>query len=594
LPLKTIYLLILLLLLCFGLNVDALAQTLTESDQQKAASEQDVILKRQQQIWREDERLRQERILLEGEKERIPQEKIPTIDTTISEKYLFEIKKITLQGATKLSRHQKYFVTEKYIGTKMGISHIKQLLADIQNLYVHLGYTTTKPYPIADQDLSSGHLVIAVDEGRVAKVIDETGEKSTALFMAFPFLEGKILNIRDIEQGLDQMNRLQSNRVKVNFVPQKKEDGLGTTVQVVNHNKDKNPYYAAIKYNNNTRHPVRLYPHNFDLSRDNLFNLNDTWYLTYSQDNGVNGQNTNSAALSMSLPFGHTLFSYNYSQFEYHTLIKGEFRNFSTTGKTESHGFGLSQNIFRTQQAKTNLSANLNHKDTDSFIEDVANEPGTRTLTVADIGLNQSLQGFLDGIWSFDLRYHRGLRFWGAPKDPDDLTDTEPQHQFEKTTFTGSLYKNFSFFGLPVSYRGTGRAQYSKDSLFSSEQLSIGGQYSVRGFSETILGDIGAILQNECSAPLHNLMLWKPLVDFVRPTGLQFFGGLDIGYARAKGGEKANGGRGEGTMTGAALGLRHYGELMNIEWVYAKPIKAPDFITKNEEEFYWNVTIKLL
>ena len=393
--------------------------------------QQRMVLKREQHRLRADDQRRQEAALLNRAHVRLPREEVPTRSASISASSVVQIHTITLVGVSKLSRYQQHFLTQPYIGP-MGISDIKQLLADIQNTYIRLGYTTTKPYPKPDQDVSSGELVIMVDEGRIAGIVDANGNKTLALGMAFPFLDGKVLNIRDIEQGLDQMNRLSSNRMKVQLIPQKKSLGYGTIVQVVNHSDAPSLYSASIQYNNHSDHPVRLYPRGIELSRDNALNLNDQWALSFSQSNGVNGQNSNSASLGVSIPLGYSLLSYGYSQFEYHTLYKGLFRNFSMTGDTERHSFGLTQTVFRTQRSKTSVSVNLRHRDTHSFIEDVVNEPGTQVMTVADVGVTQTLLGWLGATWSFDVRVHRGLRFWGAPKDPADLTPMEPRFQFEK------------------------------------------------------------------------------------------------------------------------------------------------------------------
>ena len=187
--------------------------------------QQRTVLKREQHRLRANDQRRQEAALLNRPHVRLSRDDVPTRSASKSASSVVQIHTITLVGATKLSRYQQHFLTQPYIGP-MGISDIKQLLADIQNTYIRLGYTTTKPYPKPDQDVSSGELVIMVDEGRIAGIVDANGNQTLALGMAFPFLDGKVLNIRDIEQGLDQMNRLSSNRMKVQLIPQKNHWGM--------------------------------------------------------------------------------------------------------------------------------------------------------------------------------------------------------------------------------------------------------------------------------------------------------------------------------------------------------------------------------
>ena len=165
--------------------------------------QQRMVLKREQHRLRADDQRRQEAALLNLPMCGCLVRKSPHGRRRYQRRRWFRF--IPLPGGvSKLSRYQQHFLTQPYIGP-MGISDIKQLLADIQNTYIRLGYTTTKPYPKPDQDVSFGELVIMVDEGRIA-VFDANGNKTLALGMAFPFLDGKVLNIRDIEQGLDQMN----------------------------------------------------------------------------------------------------------------------------------------------------------------------------------------------------------------------------------------------------------------------------------------------------------------------------------------------------------------------------------------------------
>jgi len=560
---------------------------LVADDATVMVDQQRTVLKREQHRLRAKAQRRQEAALLNRAHVRLSRDEVPTHSASISPSSVVQIHTITLVGASKLSRHQQYFLTKPYIGP-MGISDIKQLLADIQNTYIRMGYTTTKPYPKPDQDLSSGALVIMVDEGRIAGIVDANGNKTLALSMAFPFLDGKVLNIRDIEQGLDQMNRLSSNQMKVKLIPQKKSLGYGTIVQVINHSDALSLYSASIQYDNHSDHSVRLYPRGIELSRDNALKLNDQWALSFSQANGVNGQNSNSASLGVSIPFGYSLLSYGYSQFEYHTLYKGLFRNFSMTGGTERHSFGLTQTVFRTQRSKTSVSVNLRHRDTHSFIEDVVNEPGTQVMTVADVGVSQTLLGWLGATWSFDVRAHRGLRFWGAPKDPSDLTPMEPRFQFEKTTAMGSVYTQIPIVGVPLLYKGVGRLQHGRQPLFSSEQMAIGGLYSVRGFSDPIMGGTGALVQQDISTPLHHLMVWAPLTNVVQPLGLHLIGGLDVGSVRPTGQSLW------GTMVGAMVGIRHYGKSMTGEWAITKPLKASHWVKKNAAIVYWNVRIALI
>ncbi len=69
-----------------------------------------------------------------------------------------------------------------------------------------------------NRDISGGTLVIAVTEGKVEAVTLE-GHEENAIRMAFPRAEGRVLNLRDAEQGLEQLNRLNSRPLTVDILP---------------------------------------------------------------------------------------------------------------------------------------------------------------------------------------------------------------------------------------------------------------------------------------------------------------------------------------------------------------------------------------
>ncbi len=63
-------------------------------------------------------------------------------------------------------------------------------------------------------------------EGRVETVTLD-GHQEKALKMAFPQAEGQVLNLRDIEQGLEQLNRMSSRALTVDILPGSREGFSG-------------------------------------------------------------------------------------------------------------------------------------------------------------------------------------------------------------------------------------------------------------------------------------------------------------------------------------------------------------------------------
>ncbi|MGX4731392.1 POTRA domain-containing protein, partial [Pseudomonas corrugata] len=74
--------------------------------------------------------------------------------------------------------------------------------------YIEKGLVTSRAY-LPQQDLSSGHLQVLVVEGRLEglKGAENSQLSARELAMAFPGKTGDLVNLREIEQMVDQLNR---------------------------------------------------------------------------------------------------------------------------------------------------------------------------------------------------------------------------------------------------------------------------------------------------------------------------------------------------------------------------------------------------
>ncbi|WP_249415847.1 POTRA domain-containing protein [Klebsiella grimontii] len=99
----------------------------------------------------------------------------------------------------------------------MTLPDIRERVRDVTQDYLSRGFITSRAW-LPEQDISGGTLVIAVTEGKVEAVTLE-GHEENAIRMAFPRAEGRVLNLRDAEQGLEQLNRLNSRPLTVDILP---------------------------------------------------------------------------------------------------------------------------------------------------------------------------------------------------------------------------------------------------------------------------------------------------------------------------------------------------------------------------------------
>ena len=130
---------------------------------------------------------------------------------------VFRIDEIILSGqGEKFGRLQD--IIQPHIHTDMGISSVNRLVKDLNAKLLDKGYVTSR-IVIPEQNMKNGKLLLRLQTGRLHKIIYG---KDSALILwknAFPIKEGDILNIRRLEQGLEQMKRVSSLDVSMKLLP---------------------------------------------------------------------------------------------------------------------------------------------------------------------------------------------------------------------------------------------------------------------------------------------------------------------------------------------------------------------------------------
>ncbi|MDI1227474.1 MAG: ShlB/FhaC/HecB family hemolysin secretion/activation protein [bacterium] len=475
-----------------------------------------------------------------------------------------EIREVKITDAPHMGNRTKKRLAKKYAPKCLGVGEIQSLLGEITAYYIDKGYATTRAY-LPSQDLSTGVLTIQVVEGVLKKIGLKEDTKAT-LFIpgAFPFVNDRVLNLRDIEQGLDQVNRLQSNNASIDIVPGAK---VGESTIVVRNEPGKRWHLNTSVDNYGTKSTGR-YQGSGSLSYDNLLGLNEFYSFTRRQTIPTDGDDrdmrSNSALFS--IPLGYSMLTAGYSDSDYEsTLVTPSGLTVDLDGLTRSAFLMVDRVVYRDQDTKGIVSATLTAKSNKNYVENVRLAVSSHRLTVLDIGGNVSSRIGNSAV-SGSVGYSRGLEWLGAGEDLGGLPGFAPRAQFQRVTLNGSISTPFNFRGTDLSWSTQLSAQYALDALFGSEQFSVGGIYTVRGFYEdTLANDHGFFVRNDLSMPKtltgpggRNL-LFKPYVA------------LDGG---AVGGRAA--GTPAGTVIGAAAGLTLAMGAASFDFYMGHPLIKPD------------------
>lgn len=195
--------------LAFGL---ALLPFFASADPLQTPGDRDLIRDRQERLLQEQRKRLQELQSLPGRA--APQVPASTPEDT----RCFTIRHIVLEGAEHLGEREQRRLLEPYEGQCLGVGQLNALLKVVTDHYLNRGYITTRAY-LPQQDLSSGTLQITVVEGRLDGLDSSSLASPRELAMAFPGTTGEVLNLRELEQLVDQLTRLPSRQAQLELVP---------------------------------------------------------------------------------------------------------------------------------------------------------------------------------------------------------------------------------------------------------------------------------------------------------------------------------------------------------------------------------------
>ncbi|VFS51262.1 Hemolysin transporter protein shlB precursor [Moellerella wisconsensis] len=179
------------------------------SIENKNISNQDLIQFEQKQ-WLESAQRQRQNL---KQKPRIASDKPILISD--DENRCFTIESINLIGMTVFLDKQKNKLIENYLGKCLTINNIQSIAQLIQNYYIKKGYITVQ-VSLPEQDLTLKILTILIIEG-IIESIEIQNSPTRTVNMIYPNLIGEILNLRDIEQGLEQLNRLNSYHYSIDI-----------------------------------------------------------------------------------------------------------------------------------------------------------------------------------------------------------------------------------------------------------------------------------------------------------------------------------------------------------------------------------------
>ena len=563
---------VLILLVALFFPLSAKAQT------QDIVNQQDWIT-RQQQIKIEKNRRLREQKAISKEKTRKEKEVKAEEATSISAKPVecFSIKTINLVGANSISKRQQKKLLKLFIGQCSEPKILAEVIATIKAYYEDRGYIATG-VSLSEQNSQGGDLELKVSEEKIDKIIinDNSFTDKMQQFTAFGNIEGDALNLKDLDQGVSQMNRLSSNNASIKKLASSAKEGEAIVYIA---NEKSFPANATIGYDSLGNEYTGVYRTSFSGEIDNLLFLNDALNLSYTANLNSDRKVKDNKAFTgdFSIPFGYNTFTYDYSRSEFMRVLDIG----TATGYSNSNSFTIDRVLTKKGDFTISGDGSLTTKSAASYLDHQKIDISERKLTIASIEFALS-NSFKNGTSLYvKPTYSRGLKILDAKKDNQDLSSNSPRAQFERFKLYATLSKKITIpkLEIPVLLATEMDSQFSNDVLFGSEQFSVGGYYSVRGFRDSYLtGDTGYYFRNSADFNVGSL---------IRPFNSQYWAYLnkfkiepfyDYGYAQIK--HSGNSGR----LAGAGVKTIFESKYFNASLTYSAVTSRSQLLSSSNKE----------
>lgn len=447
-------------------------------------------------------------------------------------------------------------------GRCLGTQGINMVMKRVQNRIIEKGFVTTRVLA-APQDLSAGKLSLTVVLGRVRKVMFGGGTPGRATrWNAMPLKEGDVLNLRDIEQALENFKRVPTAEADFRIVPAEGEGAQPGESDIIIFWNQSKPVRFNVSVDDSGSKYTGKYQGNATLSLDHAFLLNDLLYASLGHDLGGGtgkGKGSESYTLHYEVPYHYWLFSFTAGKYDYHQTIPGIHESYIYSGSSRHQELKLSRLFYRDAAHKSTAWISGWHRASSNAINDVNIELQERDMAGWEAGLNH--KAFI-GASTIDaaISYKRGTGLLDSMKAPEEAWG---EGTSRPKIVMADLFVNvpFTLFAQHFSYSGQFRRQWNHTPLVPQDRFSIGGRYTVRGFDGemTLMGDRGWLARNELGVALGN-------------TGGQLYAAWDYGevggqstrYLKAR------------HLSGAAMGIRGSYDGFYWDFFASVPLSRPE------------------
>ncbi|MGC4062133.1 MAG: ShlB/FhaC/HecB family hemolysin secretion/activation protein [Aquabacterium sp.] len=463
-----------------------------------------------------------------------------------------------LEAADDASAHD----ADPVMGRCLGAQGINIVIGRVQNALIERGYVTTRVMA-PPQNLAEGTLKLSVLSGRIRAIrltADSTTQRAR-LWNALPVRAGDVLNLRDIEQGLENFERVPTAQANIQIEPADGPDAKpGESDLVIRWTQDRFFRVTASADDSGSK-TTGKYQDSLTLSYDNWLTLNDLFYASIGHDLGggdPGSRGTNSQTLHYALPFSYWLLAWNTSDSSYHQDIAGTNQTYSYSGNTSNSDIQLSRLFYRDAVHKATLSLGGWLRSSSNYVDDTEVQVQRRQMAGWQLGLSQR-SAWPAVTLNANMAYRYGTGAMGSMPAPEEATG-EGTSRPRLVTADLQLARPFKIGDTAWKYTAALRGQWNQTALVPQDRFAIGGRYTVRGFDGelTLAADRGWLIRNDVAVTLGH-------------STNELYVALDHGQVGGQSAQYLVGNK----LTGTAIGLRGVVERVSYDVFWSWPLYMP-------------------
>lgn len=445
-------------------------------------------------------------------------------------------------------------------GRCIGTTGIGIAIRRMQNELVRRGYVTTRVLA-GPQDLTQGVLTVTLIPGRVRAIRFASGSSPRAtMWNAMPLQPGDLLNLRAIEQALENFKRVPSADADIRIEPATGEHARpGDSDLIVQWHQDF-PFRVNLSADNSGLASTGRYQGALTLSYDHALTLNDLFYVSvnhslFAQSPAPRG--TNGDTFHYSLPFGDWLLGATVSNSHYRQPVADQNGTTIYSGDSANQELRLSRILARDATRKTTGYLSVWARQSSNYAGDLEISVQRRRTGGWEAGLAHRE---LIGAATLDLNagYRHGTGAFGNSHLTNESTEGSARPQLLQL---GALYNlPFALDHQRLRYTLALRAQQAWKALLAQDRFSIGSRFSVRGFDEqrVLSADGGWLVRNDLGLSLGG-------------SGQEVYLGVDYGEVRGRHSEQLAGKH----LAGLAIGIRGSAYGLAYDLFAGRALSAP-------------------